>query len=477
VPSLWRTLRGLSSGGEKRYGFNDWASDSLVYEGITYPLFGGASYGLQVEQVENSFTGYVNGAYKRNGIIFAVILSRMLLFTEARFQWQRMQAGRPGDLFGTPELAVLENPWPGGTTGEMLARMEQDVSLGGNAYIVRDGNRLRRLRPDWVEIILSAPPNEAAEVDVVAYRYWPGGIGVGKNPTIYLRDECAHWSPIPDPDAMYRGMSWITPIIREMQADHAATEHKARFFENAATPNLAVSLKEDLTPAQFIEFVDVMEAAHKGTHNAYKTLYTAKGADVTVVGADMKQLDFKATQGAGETRICMDGGVPPIIVGASEGLQASTYSNYGMARRKFGDHWARPQWRSVCAALSVLLTAPAGATPARLWYDDRDIAFLREDQKDVAEIQSMEAQSIRQLIDAGFTPDSVPPAIKNQDWDLLVHSGLYSVQLQPPGTTAPALPAGDQPDGQGDQGNNDNQDPPADGTGGDAQDGEDGNAS
>lgn len=470
MPTMWQALRGRSSAGEKRYGFNDWASDRLIFEGVSYPLFGGASYGMPVEQVENSFTGYVNSAYKRNGVIFAVVLARMLLFTEARFQWQRMEGGRPGDLFGTPELAVLENPWPGGTTGELLARMEQDVSLGGNAYVVREGNRLRRLRPDWVDIVLSAPPEESAEVDVVGYRYWPGGIGAGKTPAVYLPDECAHWSPNPDPDAMYRGMSWITPIIREMQADRAATEHKARFFENAATPNLAVSLKEGLSPQQFNEFVDAMEAQHKGALNAYKTLYTANGADVTVVGADMKQLDFKATQGAGETRICADGGVPPIIVGLSEGLQASTYSNYGMARRKFGDHWARPQWRSACAALSVLVKPPPGGTPVRLWYDDRDIAFLREDQKDVAEIQSLEAQSMRQLIDAGYTADSVVAAIKNGDWSLLVHSGLFSVQLQPPGTTAPALPAADAgtPDDT-------NDDEPADGED-DAQDGDDGNA-
>lgn len=470
MPNLWRTLRGRSSDGEKRYGFNDWAADRLIFEGITYPLFGGSAYGTQVEQVENSFTGYVNGAYKRNGPIFATILARMLLFTEARFQWQRMANGRPGDLFGSPDLALLEQPWPGGTTGELLARMEQDVSLGGNAYVVRELGRLRRLRPDWVEIILSAPPDEAAQSDVVAYRYTPGGIATGSDPSIFLPGELAHWSPIPDPDALFRGMSWLTPVIRELQADHAATEHKARFFENAATPNLAVSLKEGLTPTQFAEFVEQMDAQHKGVGNAYRTLYTANGADVTVVGADMKQLDFKATQGAGETRICAAGGVPPIIVGLSEGLQASTYSNYGMARRKFGDHWARPQWRSVCAALAVLVKPPAGGTPVRLWYDDRDIAFLREDEQDRAQIAFTEAQSMRQLIDAGYTADSVVAAIQNGDWSLLVHSGLFSVQLQPPGTAAPDAD-GDTP-ADDDQ---DNEDEPADGED-DAQDGDDGNA-
>ena len=71
------------------------------------------------------------------------------------------------------------------------------------------------------------------------------------------------------------------------------------------------------------------------------------------------------------------------------------------------------------------------------WYDDRDIAFLREDEKDAADIQSVQAAAIRQLVDAGYEPDSVIAAITAGDLARLKHSGLYSVQLQPPGTIAP----------------------------------------
>jgi len=232
-------------------------------------------------------------------------------------------------------------------------------------------------------------------------------------------------------------MSWLTPVVREIAADQAATNHKLRFFKNAATPNLAISFKESVTKEQFEEFMNTMNSAHQGASNAYKTLYLGGGADVQVIGADMKQLDFKATQGAGETRICAAGGVPPVIVGLSEGLQSATYSNYGMARRKFGDHWARPQWRSACAALAKLVRVPSDS---RLWYDDRDIAFLREDQKDVADIFNKTASTMKMFVDAGWTPDSVVTAMTNEDLTLLEHSGLYSVQLQPPGTVSDKTP-------------------------------------
>ena len=114
---------------------------------------------------------------------------------------------------------------------------------------------------------------------------------------------------------------------------------------------------------------------------AYKTMYLAGGADVTIVGSDLKQLDFKLTQGAGETRIAAAAGVPPIIVGLSEGLQAATYSNYGQARRRFSDLTMRPLWGNVVGSLATIVPVPGGA---ELWYDDRDIPFLAEDRKDEA---------------------------------------------------------------------------------------------
>ena len=54
------------------------------------------------ERIENDFEGYVEGAYKADGIVFACILARQLAFSEARFQWRQLRSGRPGDLFGNP---------------------------------------------------------------------------------------------------------------------------------------------------------------------------------------------------------------------------------------------------------------------------------------------------------------------------------------------------------------------------------------
>jgi hypothetical protein len=89
----------------------------------------------------------------------------------------------------------------------------------------------------------------------------------------------------------------------------------------------------------------------------------------------------------------------------------------------------RPLWRTFCAAMEAVVKVPASA---RLWFDDRDIAYLREDVKDLAEIQTQEATTITKLIQDGYTPESIVEAVTKSDWTLLKHTGLFSVQLQPP---------------------------------------------
>lgn len=399
------------------------------------------------EGIGSDFVGLVNGAYKSNSVVFACELTRMALFSEARFQWRKMTNGRPGDLFGNQDLRILEKPWRGGTTGDLLARMLVDADFGGSGYVARRAerpDRMMRMRPDWVVLVLGSQDdpdfaNLAMDAEVLGCIYHPGGIMSGHPAVPLLVDEFAQFAPIPDPLATYRGMSWLTPVIREIEGDAAATMHKLMFFKNGASPQMVVTMGPDVTPANLQQFVAKMDDAHNGWQNAYKTLYLGHGADVTVVGKDLAQLDFKATQGAGETRIAAASGVHPVIAALSEGLSGSSLNsgNFGAAARLVADRTLRPLWRNVSGSLENIVPPPGGAD---LWYDDRDISFLQEDRKDAAEIQFIDAQAIRQLVDAQFEPDSAVAAIAAQDMTLLVHTGRPTVQgQQGAGATIPAL--------------------------------------
>jgi len=458
MAKLWRSLLGRDQ--VTRYSVDQYAADlSFAFSGSSYPIGFGSSAWAKSEDIENSFSGYVQAIYKSCGVVYAVMAARRLLFRQARVMWQEFAEGQEGKLFWTPEVDIFRKPWPNGTTGELLARMDQDTSLGGNFYAVREGDRIRRLRPDWMTILLTAPPAEAVESDVAGYWFHPGRTYAqvdqpARGDGIYLPGEVCHWSPDPDPEAQYRGMSWLTPVLREIQADKAATQHKEKFFANGATLGQIVAAKENLTEDQFKDWKTNLLEAHQGVDNAYKPLFLGSPVDVSTSTADLRQLDFKATQGAGETRICAAGRVPPIIVGVSEGLQAATYSNYGQARRAFGDGWAHPQWEDAVGALETLVTTPSRRwyAQARLWYASKHIAFLREDQMDAANIQQVKATTITTYVREGFTWKSAVEATKAGDEELLEHTGLVSVQLQPIGGMTqppPAAPSDSTPsDGQ-----------------------------
>jgi hypothetical protein len=434
-----------------RYGdpsFQSWVDSFMSFQGQLYgPGMMTTQVGERAEPIPASFCGYADAGYKSASVPFSVSMARARLFSEARFKFRRKGSIGGANLYGNRDLEILENPWPGGSTQDLLIRAEQDVTLAGTFFAAREhgggangADRLRRLRPDWCEFILSAPEYEATAVDVLGVKYTAGGRLSGGPVTLYTLDEIAYWAPIPDPEALFRGMSWLTPIIRELQADKLMTAHKLAFMENAATPNLAVSLKDTVSPDKFADFVRRMNEASAGAQNAGRTLYTGGGADVTVIGSNLAQLDFRAVQGAGETRIAAAGGVPPIIVGLSEGLASATYSNYEQARQAFGDVWGSSQWRSFCSAMTPIVIVPGGS---ELWYDTRDIPFLAENSQARATYLTTQAATINTLITAGYDPDSVTAAVTAEDLTLLKHSGMTSVQLLPPGGDPGTDPAAD----------------------------------
>lgn len=401
------------------------------YSGNLYPFGLNTTYESDREEISANFEGLTVGAFKANAVVHACMLARQMLFSEARFQFRERRKGRPGDLFGKTELAVLENPWPGATTGDLLSRAIQDADLAGTAFLVRNRqDRITRLRPNWVTMVLAGEGESELNADLLGLIYHPGGRSSGEEPIIIDASNVAIFAPTPDPFSKYRGVSWLMSLVPEIESDTAATRHKVKFFDHGATVNLVIQTGE-ADRQKFLDWVRKFREGHEGAANANKTLFLTPGADAKAIGADFQQMDFKAVQGAGETRIAAAAGVPPVIVGLSEGLAAATYSNYSQARRRFADLTMRPLWRNMAGSLARIIAAPEGA---ELWYDDRDIPFLAEDVKDAAEVQKQQASTINQLITAGYQPDAVIEAVTAGDFERLrgKHSGLYSVQLQPP---------------------------------------------
>ena len=432
----WLRERPRASSGERPLPFDEWLS-WFRFAGLNYPVLNQTMGGIPQAEVPPTFDGFSEYSYKRNSIVFSCIAARMMLFSEARFMWRPPGSVNNGDLFRTPALELLEAPWPRGSTRDLLTLMLLHVDIGGNSYVCLDyvnGRKtLEIARPDWVWIVRGSRRADGLvgdlDTETIGYIYRPMGSG---DPKTLLPEQVAHFMPLPDPVFPFRGMSWLQPVIEEIMSDSATTTHKLEYFNNAATPNLVVNFGSQVNKEDFEQWVELFEDEHAGSMNAFKSIYLAGGADAKVVGSNLNELDFRNVQAHGETRVCNAARVPAIIVGVSEGLDSGTYSNFGQAKRLFADGTMRPLWGGATERLAQLIDAPGDATLA---YDDRQIAFLAEDQKDAATIQQTQAATIKSLIDAGYKPDTVVKAVQSGDFSQLVHTGLYSVQLQPPGTT------------------------------------------
>lgn len=433
--------------------FNQWI-EMFEFNGLNYGggLLNQTFAGGKTQEILPNYSSLASQAMRQNGIVWACVVARMMLFGEAVFQYRPLGSITSGDLYGTQALSLIENPWPGADTRKLLNLVDLHAQLDGNGYVYRDPNvpALRVARPDWMTIVLGSrkparPDFEAWDIDteVLGYIYRPNGQSAEGSPAIsFLIDEVAHFMPIPDPIFHFRGMSWLQPVVQEILGDTAMTEHKNAFLQNAATPNMVVTLDPSVRKEEFDAWVDKFDAGHHGALNAYKTIYLAGGADAKVVGADLKQLDFRMVQAHGETRICNAAGIPPIIVGVSEGLDSATYSNYAQARRAWADAQLRPLWSAVCSALGTVVDVPTGS---ELWYDARKIPFLQQDEQDQAEIQQTQANTMLQLINSGWKPESVQAFLQTGDLGRLSHTGLFSIQLQPPGLQAPPPAAAHTP--------------------------------
>lgn len=393
--------------------------------------FGGFNY--QAFKPDSAAAGIMGS----NPAVFAIAQIRILLFSEARFQWQQMRGGRPGDLFGNPDLALLEEPWAGHTTRDLLAQAELDVASSGNSYWVRNGAYLQRLEPANVKLLTGAATDERMtgfEIgeELLAYAYVPGGFDT-KQATIYLPEEVCHFKPYPSPTNRFLGMSWLSPCLKDIATDELLTTHKQSVIQNGASLKTIVTLDPTVSPEQFEAFVDKFQRGHDNPENAGKTLFVIGGTDVKTVGQSFESLMLQSIQGAGEVRVAAAAGIPAAIVGFSEGLKGSSLNagNYGEARRRLADGTMRPLWGAFASSMQSLLSRPGGS---RLWYDDRDIAFLREDLADQAEIQATNAKTILTLVQGGWEPDAAVQVVLSGDFSRLVgqHTGLTSVQLLPP---------------------------------------------
>src|SRR5258708_16663066 len=105
-------------------------------------------------------------------------------------------------------------------------------------------------------------------------------------------------------------MSWLTPVYRDIKGDDGLGTYKIRYLENSASPNMLLKYAQKLQPGTIDAVRERMQARYGGADNAFKTLVLDQGADATVIGNSLSQMDFSAAPAAGEQRLLAPSPLP-----------------------------------------------------------------------------------------------------------------------------------------------------------------------
>lgn len=406
--------------------------DVMSYGGLTYALTGRMSYGSNEEP--DRWCGEL-GAIVGNGTVYGIVRTRVDLFAQARFCWKRLGSGpmpMASDVFTNQQLAPLDNP------ASVLEWCELDAAASGNSYWVLDGGVLRRLPPSWCTIVLGSEyhpdqPGVAWDARPVGLIYLPAGRSASEAET-FLWSEVAHYCPERDPEARWRGMSYLRPAMEDVASDNGARRYLTKFFENNATPNMAVVFPPEIGKEVVEAYRDFFLEKHEGVGKAFRTAFLGAGADLKVVGVNLKDLDTEAVRNQVHLDIAMAAGVPSMAIG----LLQVNYANSKESNRALADRKLRYLWLKAVEAFRPLI----GPVPAlsELWYDASGISALQADAIDDAQVMQTKLTSMEIGIRAGLEPGSVIAAVSTGDVAKVNHTGLVSVQLQAPGSVDPMMP-------------------------------------
>ena len=194
-------------------------------------------------------------------------------------------------------------------------------------------------------------------------------------------EDVVPWTFESDPRLSPCGVPPLAAALREVGiAGELATFVKS-FFERGAVPYFGLILDPeadfDAGEAEALrqKFID-----RSGLQHAVDPVILQSIKDVKKLGVDLNELAASEIRNLTQVDICTAFGVPPILVGIQAGLDASTYSNYGQARRAFYEDTIIPLWSRLDGALSRSLLPEFADAGLDLAFDLADVPALRDDE-------------------------------------------------------------------------------------------------
>ncbi len=326
-PNAYGTLDELKSAVESKTG-----GVSLSIVGTT----GRPAYPRQ------SIANWTEEGYRRNELVFACIAYLAKAGSEVTLRAAQRKISGPGyDLVDHdhPLNLLVRQPRPRTSEAWHLAEMTTLERVTGNAILwKRRGSANLPVELYWLRSDRVKRETDGND-QITRYAY----VVAGAEYPVDVLDVIHHRSAFDPADPSW-GLSPLAVMSRAVTVDNTATDFVASFFANAAVPYGLLTTDRVLSTPEARELENRWSERYAGMEGWNKPAVLGSGARYERLGLNMTEMAMPELRNHSETRIAMDLGIPPILVGAKVGLDRSTFSNYAEARESFWEETSQPHW-------------------------------------------------------------------------------------------------------------------------------------
>ncbi|RLF66398.1 MAG: phage portal protein, partial [Thermoplasmata archaeon] len=325
---------------------------------------------------------------------------------QAEIVLKNWQTGEPAEDSDLERL--LENPNPFMSRSDFLQAVVGFYALYGEAFIVKDmdtvGQATGKKLPYGLYVFNPSKfePIVEGNGDKKELKGWRfGNTSFGLQEVIHLRD----FNPYDE----VRGLSPLEPAGLNIDVDYAALLYNRAFFENDATPGLALATDQKLNE-QIVERIrKKWEARHKGVGKAFRVAILEAGLKPVTLSYSHKDMDFIEQRRYAREEILGIWRVPKALFNITEDLNYATF----MGQMKiFWLYTIAPILRKVEDALNRGLVYPYN-NRIYLEFDYSNVPAFQEDFKEKVEVAKV-------LFEMGFTANEINERLglgfENKPW-------------------------------------------------------------
>lgn len=269
--------------------------------------------------------GYSSGNYAKSPAAFACMDIRATALAE--IPWRLTLKGSGGAEAEKPieqhiVLDLLMHGWANGMSlAEAIRATEIDLCTNGAAFWLKDADRIARLNPITIEVVVST-----AGVQGFKQRLLVNGQTITRT---FQRDEVVYFREFHPTDDLGKGTAKLEVAKNAILAEYEAQRYIKAFFENDATPGLLMHTEQQIVKTELDKLKQWWATTFTGAKNKHKVGWVDQGMDATVLTSDLRAMALTEVRDEARRDICAIFGVDPILIGS---MGKGSFSNTHEAR-------------------------------------------------------------------------------------------------------------------------------------------------